>query len=85
MFQASALTVMIASPGDVPEERKAVAEEVHRWNDANSLARKLVLLPVMWGTHSTPQMGEAPQQPCRWHDLIHEDSHTSLNYHFGDA
>ncbi len=60
-FQANILRVMIASPGDVAEERKAVTEEIHRWNDANAFARKLVLLPVKWETHSTPQLGDHPQ------------------------
>lgn len=52
---------MIASPGDVTEERRAVTEEIHRWNDANASARKLVLLPIKWETHSTPQHGNHPQ------------------------
>ena len=60
-FQAKVLRVMIASPGDVAEERKIVTEEIHRWNDANALARKLALLPVKWETHSTPQLGDPPQ------------------------
>ncbi len=60
-FQANVLRVMIASPGDVAEERKAVTEEILRWNDANAFARKLVLLPVKWETHSTPQQGDHPQ------------------------
>lgn len=52
---------MIASPGDVPKERAVVAEEVHRWNDANASTRQLILLPVRWETHSTPQLGDHPQ------------------------
>jgi Domain of unknown function (DUF4062) len=60
-FQANVLRVMIASPGDVAEERVAVTEEIHRWNDANAFARKLVLLPIKWETHSTPQQGDHPQ------------------------
>ncbi len=60
-FQANVLRVMIASPGDVAEERKAVTEEILRWNDANAFARKQVLLPVKWETHSTPQQGDHPQ------------------------
>lgn len=60
-FQANVLRVMIASPGDVAEERKAVTEDLLRWNDANAFARKLVLLPVKWETHSTPQQGDHPQ------------------------
>jgi hypothetical protein len=60
-FQANVLRVMIASPGDVAEEREVVTEEIHRWNDANASARQLVLLPVKWETHSTPQQGDHPQ------------------------
>jgi hypothetical protein len=60
-FQANVLRVMIASPGDVTEERKIVTEEIYRWNDANAFARRLVLLPVKWETHSTPQLGDHPQ------------------------
>ena len=61
-FQANVLNVMIASPGDVAEERRIVTEEIHRWNAANARARSIVLLPVKWETHSTPQYGEHPQQ-----------------------
>jgi Domain of unknown function (DUF4062) len=62
MFRANVLKVMIASPGDVTEERKAVTEAIYSWNDANASARGLVLLPVKWETHSTPQMGGHPQE-----------------------
>lgn len=61
MFQANVLRVMIASPGDVEEERQVVTEEIHRWNYANAVVRQLVLLPVKWETHSTPQQGDQPQ------------------------
>ena len=60
-FRANVLKVMIASPGDVTQERAIVTEEIHRWNDANSSTRQLILLPVKWETHSTPQLGEHPQ------------------------
>ena len=61
MFPANVLRVMIASPGDVKEEREIVTKEVYRWNDAHALSRKLVLQPVKWETHSTPQLGVPPQ------------------------
>jgi len=60
-FHANILKVMIASPGDMSEERRIVTEEIYRWNDAHASARRLVLLPVKWETHSTPQMGGHPQ------------------------
>lgn len=56
-FQANVLTVMIASPEDVEEERKIVTGAIYRWNDTNASVRKLVLLPMKWETHSTPQLG----------------------------
>jgi hypothetical protein len=60
-FRANVLKVMIASPGDISEERRVVTEEIYRWNFANASARHLVLLPIKWETHSTPQMGSSPQ------------------------
>lgn len=60
-FQANVLNVMIASPGDVTTEREIVTEELLRWNAANGLARRLLLQPVKWETHSSPQMGSHPQ------------------------
>jgi len=60
-FRANVLNVMIASPGDVAKERTIVTEEIYRWNNANASIRQLVLLPVKWETHSTPEMGNPPQ------------------------
>jgi hypothetical protein len=54
-FQANVLKVMIASPEEVAEERKIVTGAIYRWNDNNASVRQLVLLPVKWETHSTPQ------------------------------
>ncbi len=56
-FQANVLKIMIASPEDVAEERKIVTGAIYRWNDANASVRQLVLLPIKWETHSTPQLG----------------------------
>lgn len=61
VFGANVLRVMIASPGDVAQERAIVTQAIHRWNDANASVRQLVLLPVKWETHSTPQLGDHPQ------------------------
>ena len=57
-YQANVLNVMVASPRDVSEERRIVAEEVQRWNDAHAFARKIVLMPIRWETNSTPQLRE---------------------------
>jgi hypothetical protein len=60
-FAANVLNVMIASPGDVEQERTIVSEELHAWNDVNASSRRLVLRPVKWETHSTPEIGEHAQ------------------------
>lgn len=62
---------MIASPGDVAEERAIVTEQLYRWNHANASARQIVLLPVKWETHSTPQLG-APPQTIINNQLLHD-------------
>ncbi len=60
-FQANVLKVMIASPGDVQVERGIITDELYRWNNANAVTRELILQPVKWETHSSPQMGAHPQ------------------------
>ena len=53
---------MIASPGDVSEEREIVREVIHDWNDVNAAASKIVLTPIGWETHSSPELGASPQE-----------------------
>jgi hypothetical protein len=60
-YDAKVFNVMIASPSDVPSERNIVREVVYEWNAVHSQSRKIVLLPVGWETHSTPEMGERAQ------------------------
>jgi hypothetical protein len=60
-FDAKVLQVMIASPGDVADERDVATEEINDWNAINSDSRNIVLLPVKWETHTTPEFGEHPQ------------------------
>jgi hypothetical protein len=60
-YNARVFQVFIASPGDVQDERKIVAEIIHEWNYLNSRDRGIVLLPLRWETHSSPEMGSPPQ------------------------
>ncbi len=60
-YLATVIPVMIASPSDVPEERKVIREAIYSWNARNSLRGKKVLLPVGWETHSSPDLGGRPQ------------------------
>jgi hypothetical protein len=61
-YNARVFQILIASPGDVLQEREAVAEIIHEWNDLNSRDRGLVLLPLRWETHSSPELGLPPQE-----------------------
>lgn len=53
---------MIASPGDVAEERNIAREVIHDWNDINSQRSKVMLASVGWDSHSSPELGARPQQ-----------------------
>ncbi len=61
-YTANVFNVMIASPGDLSSERAIIREVVHEWNAIHSMKRAIVLLPVGWETHTTPEMGEHPQK-----------------------
>lgn len=60
-FVANVVKVMIASPGDVADERQAIRDIINEWNYIYAEDRGLVLMPVGWETHSTPTMGDRPQ------------------------
>src|SRR4051812_3090519 len=60
-FRADTYSVLIASPSDLSEERQAATDAVHDWNDQHAIAEGIVLLPVKWETHATPQTGVRPQ------------------------
>jgi len=60
-FTATVLRLMIASPGDVQNERAIVREVVSEWNSANGAHRRMMLLAVGWETDVAPEMG-APAQ-----------------------
>jgi hypothetical protein len=61
-YQATTFNVMIASPSDVAAERAAVRQALADWNVIHSASRRIVLLPIGWETHSSPQMGQHPQK-----------------------
>lgn len=53
--------VLIASPGDLTEERKIVREAINEWNTKNAERFSTVFLPKMWEINSIPEVGERPQ------------------------
>ncbi len=61
-YSAEVFNVMIASPGDVASERAIIREVIYEWNAVNSPSKSIVLLPVGWESHSSPEMGGSAQQ-----------------------
>ncbi len=61
-FDATAVNVMIASPSDVKGEREIIRSIIAEWNTLHSEEKQLVLLPVGWESHSSPRMGDRPQE-----------------------
>ena len=60
-YNARVFNVMIASPSDVTSEREIVREVLYDWNAVHSERENIVLLPVGWESHSSPEMGGRPQ------------------------
>ncbi len=61
-YDARVFNVMIASPSDVASERSIVREVLYDWNAVHSERENIVLLPVGWESHSSPEMGARPQE-----------------------
>ncbi len=60
-YPAHVLTVAIASPSDLTEERHALRTAVFEWNAENSESTGIVLQPAMWEIDVGPSYGEHPQ------------------------
>lgn len=60
-YNAKVFNVMIASPGDVASERSIIRDVIYEWNAIHSQLRNIVLLPIGWESHSSPEMGDTPQ------------------------
>jgi hypothetical protein len=60
-YKADVYNVMIASPGDVPEEREVARGKIIDWNNIHSRSRRIVLLPLSWEHNTAPAMGR-PQE-----------------------
>ena len=60
-YQATVFNVMIASPSDVETERELAREAINEWNALHSEDKGIVLLPIAWDTHTSPEMGAHPQ------------------------
>lgn len=61
-YAANVVKVMIASPGDVPQETQLILEVIAEWNAMHSEHQRVALMPVAWDTHASPAMGGRPQE-----------------------
>lgn len=48
-------------PGDVPQEREIIREEIARWNAIHTSDMKMILMPLGWETDATPDLEERGQ------------------------
>jgi hypothetical protein len=72
-YDAKIIEVIIASPGDVAAERQIVRDVIAEWNAVYARDRGVVLLPVGWETHSSPELAGRPQQMINDRLLSHAD------------
>jgi Domain of unknown function (DUF4062) len=61
-YEATVHNVFIASPSDVRPEREIARQVIYEWNAAHAVSDKAVIQPIGWETHSSPEMGERPQE-----------------------
>lgn len=67
-------SVLIASPSDVNSERGVIKQCLYAWNSANTRFSSVIIDPVMWESHSQPEVGGHPQvilnkQIVEWCDI----------------
>jgi nucleoside 2-deoxyribosyltransferase len=61
MFTATVLRIMIASPGDTAEQRRAIREAIDGWNAGQAERTSVVVLPLSWEMDAVPLWGNHPQ------------------------
>jgi len=59
---ATVYRFLVASPSDIKEEREIVRTIISEWNAINSLRYNVIIEPVLWESHSIPEMGDRPQE-----------------------
>lgn len=52
---------LVASPSDCTHERRLIPEVIAEWNAVHSLSNAAVIEPVLWETHSRPDLSDRPQ------------------------
>jgi hypothetical protein len=60
-FNATAIIVLIASPGDTADERAAIQLQLGKWNVSRGEREGVVVMPWLYEQHSVPVLGGHPQ------------------------
>jgi hypothetical protein len=60
-YTTKVLQILIASPTDVQQERLLIIDAINEWNNLNARDRGVMLQPVRWETHTSPDLSEPPQ------------------------
>ena len=59
---AQIIKILVASPSDVPEERKIAQEVINEWSNANAEERRVTLQALLWELDAAPETGERTQE-----------------------
>lgn len=60
-FQATVFNVMVGSPSDTASAWTVISDLLARWNSMHSQEKQIVLLPMSYRTHSSPELGGRSQ------------------------
>ena len=66
---AQIIRAFVGSPTDLENERKIIPEVIEQWNVMNSLHRSVIIHPVRWETHASPNL-ELPAQALINRELV---------------
>lgn len=73
MYPATVYQIMLASPGDVTEEREAAREIMQEWNIQHAKHRNIIIFPLGWEYNTIPEVGNRPQALINKQILIDAD------------
>ncbi|WP_052684595.1 hypothetical protein [Lentzea aerocolonigenes] len=72
-FSALVVTVLIASPGDVPDERDTIESVIRSWNADRAIASGIVLMPLRWELNAVPDLRMDAQRAINEQIVDHAD------------
>lgn len=61
-YDATVINVMVATPNDVNKEPQIIKDIILDWNSVYSERERIVLMATGWKTHTSPMMGDRPQE-----------------------